>query len=136
MPARVEHGGTAQRHPVTAQRLAAVALAVAVGLGVPRVASAQVEDGTDSVSVRAVPARAVVRPGDLVPIAVVFDHAEGFHSWPNTPVVPPVYRDVIPIPTAIEVTASSSAAAGRGRLAEATQGSSRNRSARMIGNRP
>ncbi len=107
----VKNGGTAHRHPVTAQRLGAVALAVAVGLGVPRVASAQVEDGTDSVSVRAVPARAVVRPGDLVPIAVVFDHAEGFHSWPNTPVVPPVYRDVIPIPTAIEVTALPAGAA-------------------------
>jgi thiol:disulfide interchange protein DsbD len=87
-----------------AARWPAVVVAVAAGLAAPPLAHAQVEGGADSVEVRAVPAREVVRPGDLVPIAVVLDHADGFHSWPNRPVLPPPYRDLIPIPTTIEVT--------------------------------
>lgn len=75
--------------------------------GGPAAAVAQpgVPGAADSVSVRAVPARSVVRPGDQLPLAVVFEHARGFHSWPHEPVLPPAYEDVVPIPTDIEIGA-------------------------------
>ncbi len=62
-----------------------------------------VPGGEDSVSVRAVVGRSVVRPGDLVPVAVVLEHARGFHTWPHEPVLPPAYRDVVPVATDVEV---------------------------------
>lgn len=77
--------------------LAAVCLLPATALGQPA------PGGSDSVTVRAVPARDLVRPGDRVPVAVVLQHAPGYHSWPNRPVVPPEYEGVVPIPTEIQL---------------------------------
>lgn len=46
------------------------------------------EDDAPPVTVRAVPLRAEVSPGDQLPIAVVLEHGKRFHTWPNEPVVP------------------------------------------------
>ena len=61
------------------------------------------QDWRTAVTVRVLAARSVVRPGDQLPLAVVIEHEEGFHSWPNKPVVPPQFDAVIPIPTTIRV---------------------------------
>ena len=65
----------------------------------------QFPGAADSMKIRAVPAKSIVRPGDQIPIAVVLQHAAGFHSWPNVPVVPPQLGDVVPIPTTIDIIA-------------------------------
>ena len=58
----------------------AVALAWLVGAVFPTEARAQM--GSDSkVSVKAVPARTVARPGDRFPIAVVLEIAPEWHVW-------------------------------------------------------
>ncbi len=64
-----------------------------------------VRGGADSVSVRAAieENEAAAGSGDVVSIAVSFQHARGFHSWPNQPVVPPEFAGVNPIATTIEV---------------------------------
>jgi len=82
--------------------LAAACLAIAGG---PPDALAQVGFGgpPDAVKVRAVPERAAVAPGDRLPIAIVLDFEDKFHSWPNKPVVPPEFGDFFePIPTTID----------------------------------
>lgn len=86
---------------------ALVALAVLAGGWAVRPAAAQpVVNGQPAVQVRAVAARTTVRPGDQVPIAVVIDHAEGFHTWPNKPVVPEAFGEgLVPIPTTVSVVA-------------------------------
>jgi len=58
------------------------------------------------VRARAVAQRDVVRPGDPLVIAVELDHDAGFHTWPNTPVVPPQFGADFPaIATTVQVTA-------------------------------
>jgi thiol:disulfide interchange protein len=44
--------------------------------------------------------KTVLRPGDQFVVAVIFDHAEGWHVHTNAPVVPPDW-DFTPIPTVI-----------------------------------
>lgn len=86
--------------------LAALGATVAV-LALSRAAPAQgVRGGADSVKVRVA---AVERlegardgAGALVEIRVALDHARGFHSWPDEPVVPPELAGLNPIATAIE----------------------------------
>jgi thiol:disulfide interchange protein DsbD len=68
----------------------------------PAHAQEPVLDWESAVSVRAVAARSTVRPGDQVPLAVVIEHEEGFHTWPNSPIVPPQFDAFVPIPTTIE----------------------------------
>ncbi|MFQ5889601.1 MAG: cytochrome c biogenesis protein CcdA [Gemmatimonadota bacterium] len=90
-------------------RVALAALAFLSG-GLPLArspAAAQpVWEGEPAVTVRAVAARRVVRPGDQIAIAVVIEHAEGFHTWPNEPVVPEEFGEgFVPIATTIEVLA-------------------------------
>jgi len=63
----------------------------------------QDREGPNAVQVRAVIARSIVRPGDQVPIAVVFDHPDGYHSWPHDPEVPPQFEGLQPIATDIQV---------------------------------
>ncbi|MCX5661648.1 MAG: thioredoxin family protein [Planctomycetota bacterium] len=46
-------------------------------------------DSRARVRIEAVPARAAVRPGDDLPVAVVFDHDPHWHIHPNAPVFPP-----------------------------------------------
>jgi hypothetical protein len=48
-------------------------------------------------------AQTVVRPGDVLTIAVTLTHASGFHTWPHEPVVPEEFEGVNPIPTEIEL---------------------------------
>ncbi len=60
------------------------------------------QEWQEAVTARALAARSVVRPGDQLPLAVVLDHDEGFHSWPNRPVLPPQFDAVIPIATTIQ----------------------------------
>lgn len=81
--------------------LLGAALLALPAMGPARASAQPAPDGADSVTVRAIPARDVVRPGDRFPVAVVLEHARGFHSWPNRPVVPPEYEGVVPIPTEI-----------------------------------
>jgi hypothetical protein len=89
--------------------------ALAVTLGAPATGRAdQVPGGADSVKVRADAEPAVAHPGDEVSIAVVLEHAAGFHSWPNEPVVPPEFAAVRPIATAIEVTSLPEGVAVKG----------------------
>lgn len=57
------------------------------------------------VEVRAVPQKSVARPGDPIVIAVELAHKEGFHTWPNRPVVPIEFGADFPaIATEIDVT--------------------------------
>jgi len=73
-------------------------------IGVPGTAlGVQVPSGADSVKVRALATPANPRAGDQVSIAVALEHAAGFHSWPNEPVVPPELEGLMPIATTIEV---------------------------------
>jgi thiol:disulfide interchange protein len=70
-----------------------------------RAASAQPGGGVGgaghAVSVRALAQRSVVAPGDRAVIAVVFDHAAGFHTWPAKAVELPAEIDDFAIRTAI-----------------------------------
>ncbi len=77
-------------------------LAVALGATATD-AAAQVPGGADSVRVRVAAEPVVAHPGGEVSIAVALEHAAGFHSWPNEPVVPPEFAAVNPIATTIEV---------------------------------
>lgn len=40
----------------------------------------------DMVTVRVVPEKSVVRPGDQIAVAVVIEHTNGFHTWPEASV--------------------------------------------------
>lgn len=45
-----------------------------------------------------------VAPGGQLTLAVILDHADGWHSNLNEPIVPPEMGDFVPIPTEITVT--------------------------------
>lgn len=47
---------------------------------------------------------ASVAPGGQLTLAVILDHADGWHSNLNEPIVPPEMGDFVPIPTEITVT--------------------------------
>jgi thiol:disulfide interchange protein DsbD len=79
-------------------------------MALPLDISAQLQRGRDAVAVRAVAAKSTLRPGDQVVIAVVYQHQQGFHSWPNEPVVPTELGSFTPIPTTLEVVATPDAA--------------------------
>src|SRR5262249_17013212 len=55
--------------------------------------------------------KAFAIPGDQLAIAVVFNHVEGWHVHPHTPVVPPELTDFEPIPTEISIEAAPTDAA-------------------------
>lgn len=96
-----EPAGPALTRTLVALAMMGSALLAVPPFGPAPAAAQPASDGADSVTVRAVPARDVVRPGDRFPVAVVLQHASGFHSWPHRPVVPPEYEGVVPIPTEI-----------------------------------
>jgi hypothetical protein len=77
---------------------------LAIALGAPEAAAAQVAGGADSVKVWAAAELAVAQPGGELSIAVALEHAADFHSWPHEPVVPPEFAALRPIATTIEVT--------------------------------
>lgn len=68
------------------------------------------------VQIRAEPAAATVRPGDQAVIAVVFDHAPGWHVNLNQPVVPKVMEGFVPIPTTIRPVEAEGAGLSFGRI--------------------
>jgi len=78
-------------------------------LAVPTGLDAQgIRGGADSVRVRAAGVERVEPedsegPTALIEIRVAIDHAAGFHSWPDEPVVPPELKGLNPIATSIEV---------------------------------
>lgn len=82
-------------------RLVAPLLALAMLLGVPAGASAQMPDSPVTVSAK--PFSTQARQGDRVPIAIIFEHAEKFHTWPNKPTVPPELAGLEPIVTQVQV---------------------------------
>lgn len=79
----------------------APALASGQGFGKGQIGGGGEAERTPEVQVRAEPAAATVRPGDQAVIAVVFDHAPGWHVNLNQPVVPDVMEGFVPIPTTI-----------------------------------
>lgn len=58
---------------------------------------------TTKVTVSAVPQRTEVSPGEQFAIAVVLDHAKGWHTQTNDPKLPPELKDLDLIATAIHV---------------------------------
>ena len=91
--------------------VAAVSLLVAA-LGAPTGLSAQgVRGGADSVRVRIagverLAAQDIGGDAPVVEIQVAIEHAAGFHSWPDQPVVPPELKGLNPIATSIELTSA------------------------------
>ena len=91
--------------------VAAVSLLVAA-LGAPTGLSAQgVRGGADSVRVRIagverLAAQDIGGDAPVVEIQVAIEHAAGFHSWPDEPVVPPELKGLNPIATSIELTSA------------------------------
>jgi hypothetical protein len=89
-------------------RSAGAALAATiVALAASPAAPAQgVRGGADSVRVRVAGVKTVEAARDgagaLLEIRVALDHARGFHSWPDEPVVPPELAGLNPIATSIE----------------------------------
>jgi hypothetical protein len=86
--------------------LLAAALAVPAGL-----AAQGVRGGADSVRVRVagverLDAQAVGGDARVIEIQVALEHAAGFHSWPDEPVVPPELKGLNPIATSIELTST------------------------------
>lgn len=59
------------------------------------------------VTVSATPSRDAVAPGGHLVIAVEFDHAEEYHTWPHVPVLPPSLKDFDPWPTTIKIDVAS-----------------------------
>jgi thiol:disulfide interchange protein len=62
---------------------------------------ARAQDNEPKVRLSVHPAKSTLRPGDQFPIAIVFDHAKGWHIHPNQPVVPKEWEDFTPIATEV-----------------------------------
>lgn len=62
---------------------------------------------TPQVTVTVQPDRTGVRPGDQFVIAVIFDHADGWHIHTNDPQPPASWEEFIAIPTKIEIPDSA-----------------------------
>ena len=99
--------GSFSRQALTSVALLAVALATPTGL-----VAQGVRGGADSVRVRVagverLAAQDIGGDAPVVEIRVAIDHAAGFHSWPDEPVVPPELKGLNPIATSIEVVAAA-----------------------------
>ncbi len=83
-----------------------------LGLAVPFSLPAQgVRGGADSVKVRlaGIERQPMADSGDSrsrISVQVAIEHAAGFHSWPNEPVVPPELRGLNAIATEIELVSA------------------------------
>ncbi len=91
--------------------LAAVALLTAALAAPTGLAAQGVRGGADSVRVRVVgverlAAQDIGGDAPVVEIRVAIEHAAGFHSWPDEPVVPPELKGLNPIATSIELTSA------------------------------
>jgi hypothetical protein len=97
------------RRATTTTAVTAMTVVLAAVLAAPLDLSAQgVRGGADSVRVRVAGVERLAAQeteGDalLIEIRVAIDHAAGFHSWPDEPVVPPELKGLNPIATSIEV---------------------------------
>ncbi|MCW5775759.1 MAG: thioredoxin family protein [Phycisphaeraceae bacterium] len=68
--------------------------------------------GDEKVTVRVVPAVTAAEPGGRFAIAVVIDHAPGWHTHTNSPVVPASWAGFVPIPTTIAIKPAPGIAVG------------------------
>ena len=103
---RIVCRASAATAPTAGTALLLVALATPTGL-----AAQGVRGGADSVRVRVAGVERLATQdaqGDalLLEIRVAIDHAAGFHSWPDEPVVPPELKGLNPIATSIEVVSA------------------------------
>jgi len=94
-----------------------VLMAWGVVSGLPRAASAQFAfpgsgNNQPEVTLTVRPSVERATPGSRFAVAVIFDHADGWHVHTNEPVVPPELRGFTAIPTQIEVRESANAAVG------------------------
>lgn len=107
----VAPGGFVSR-ATTMTGLLAVTAPLLVALATPTGLVAQgVRGGADSVRVSVANVeRLAVQDAEgnalLLEIRVAIDHAAGFHSWPDEPVVPPELKGLNPIATSIEVVSA------------------------------
>ena len=90
-------------------RLAFVLLAFGLISG-PRLAAQPL--GQEKVAVRVVPGVTAVEPGGRFAVAVIIDHAPGWHTHTNAPVVPASWPGFVPIPTTITIKPSPGIAVG------------------------
>jgi len=91
--------------------LSAVALLTAALAAPTGLAAQGVRGGADSVRVRIagverLAAQDIGGDAPVVEIRVAIEHAAGFHSWPDEPVVPPELKGLNPIATSIELTSA------------------------------
>ncbi len=92
--------------------LTATTALLVVALASPTVLAAQgVRRGADSVRARVAGVERVASQdaedeAPLLEIRVAIDHAAGFHSWPDEPVVPPELKGLNPIATSLEVVSA------------------------------
>lgn len=77
-------------------------MAFAIGIGLPTQTTHAQSDET--VRVRVVTDRSGVRPGDQLVVAVVFSHANGWHTHTNDPKPPAAWPDFQAIPTEVEIS--------------------------------
>ena len=80
------------------------------------VEGARAQFGTASdpeVTLRVVPQRSSVTPGEQLAIAIVLDHKPGWHSHTNDPVIPPEMGDFEAIATEVRVSSVTGAQVGR-----------------------
>jgi thiol:disulfide interchange protein DsbD len=56
---------------------------------------------SDLVTIKATPSSTTVAPGGTLVVALEVDYADGWHSWPNKPVIPPGLDDFTPIETKV-----------------------------------
>ena len=100
------------RRATTTTAMTAVTSLLVVALASPTGLSAQgVRGGADSVRVRVAGVERVASQdaegeAPLLEIRVAIDHAAGFHSWPDDPIVPPELKGLNPIATSIEVVSA------------------------------
>ncbi|MFK7760483.1 MAG: cytochrome c biogenesis protein CcdA [Phycisphaerales bacterium] len=75
--------------------------------------TAQAQDQSEPVTVYAEISASSVAPGSNLVIAVTLDHQDGFHVWPNDPIIPDALGDFSAIPTTITLADHESIDAGR-----------------------
>lgn len=98
-------------HPTLASiaRRSAACLAVLMGLilglfATAFPAAAQPAGSSSKVRVTLQAQKAAAAPGDQFALAVVLDHARGWHTQTNNPKVPEELKDLAPLPTVITIT--------------------------------
>lgn len=58
------------------------------------------------ISAFAVPGRAAVAPGDQFAVAIVYEFEEGWHAWPNKPILPKELDGLLAIPSNVALAAT------------------------------